>query len=169
MNTKTKQDNGKLKIEWRNPSEITPYHNNPKKHPDRQLDKIASSIAEFKFDQPIVVDAKGVIIKGHGRREAAIRIGLNLVPVIARDDLSPAQVKAARIADNKTAESEWDFELLQDEIALLKDEGFDLSLTGFDMEELGIFDIVDGKEYDESAADDVKYIECPECGHKFPK
>ena len=106
----------------RDPAELTPYAHNAKTHPDEQIDKIAGSIAEYGFDQPIVVDADGVIIKGHGRRLAAVRLGLASVPVIVRDDLTPAQVKAARLLDNKSAESEWDLDQLVIDLQALKDE-----------------------------------------------
>jgi ParB-like chromosome segregation protein Spo0J len=98
------------------------------------VDKIAASIAEFGFDQPIVVDEQGVILKGHGRREAALRLGLEQVPVIVRTDLSETQKKACRIADNKVAESEWLEDALRLELLELKDENYDLTLTGFDEE-----------------------------------
>ena len=124
------------RIEWRDPSTLTPYSNNAKTHPTEQIDKIAASIAAYGFDQPIVVDADGVIIKGHGRREASLRLGLTKVPVLVRTDLSVAEIKAARLADNRTAQSPWDEEMLRLELAALQEEGFDLDLTGFDLEEI---------------------------------
>jgi ParB-like chromosome segregation protein Spo0J len=95
-------------IEWRDPTSLTPYSNNAKTHPTEQIDKIAASSASFGFDQPIVVDTDGVIIKGHGRREASLRLGLHKVPVLVRGDLSVTEIKAARLADNRTAQSPWD-------------------------------------------------------------
>ena len=124
-------------VVWRDPNTVTPYVGNAKTHPSEQVDKIASSIAEFGFDQPIVVDGDGVIIKGHGRREAALRIGLSQVPVIVRTDLTPTQVKAARLADNKTAESPWDTDVLRLELETLRDLDYPLGLTGFGDDELG--------------------------------
>ena len=124
------------RIEWRDPASLTPYSNNAKTHPTEQIDKIAASIASFGFDQPIVVDGDGVIIKGHGRREASLRLGLDRVPVLVRDDLSVAEIKAARIADNKTAESPFDEDMLRVELEALMEDDFDLSLTGFDLEEI---------------------------------
>jgi DNA modification methylase len=123
-------------VEWRDPRALAPYGHNAKTHPPEQIAKIAASIAVFGFDQPIVVDGAGVIIKGHARREASLRLGLNRVPVVVRTDLSPAEIQAARIADNKTAESPWDEQLLRVELAALEDDGFDLALTGFSDEEL---------------------------------
>ncbi len=137
--------NAALDIEWRHPDSLAPYARNPKTHPDDQIAKIAASIASFGFDQPIVVDADDVIIKGHGRREASLLLGLTRVPVVVRNDLSLAQIRAARLADNKTAESPWDEELLRLEIEALLGEDFDLALTGFELGEIDqLMAIADG-------------------------
>jgi site-specific DNA-methyltransferase (adenine-specific) len=119
---------------------VIPYANNTKKHPVEQINKLASMIAEYGHDVPIVVDADNVVIKGHGRLLACQKLNMATVPVIVRDDLTPTQAKAARIADNKIAESEWDEDLLRLELAELDDLGFDLDLTGFDDFDLGEFD-----------------------------
>jgi DNA modification methylase len=118
---------------------IIPYALNSKKHPDNQIDKIAASMVEFGMDVPVVVDGDGVLIKGHGRRLAAIKLGLTHLPVIIRTDLSPAQVKAARIADNRISQSDWDTEFLELELKQLEEMDFDLELTGFDQRELDAF------------------------------
>ena len=110
---------------------IIPYGNNAKEHPDGQVDKIASSIKNYGWDQPIVVDADNEIIKGHGRLQAAKKLGLEQVPVITRTDLTPAEAKASRIADNKTAESDWDEDLLGVELEQLMDD-FDPIELGYD-------------------------------------
>ncbi len=123
-------------VEWRDPASLIPYINNAKQHPPEQIEKIAASIAEYGFDQPIVVDGQGVIIKGHARREASLRLGVKVVPVVVRTDLSPTQVKAARIADNKTAESEWNEELLRLELQQLEEQNFPLELVGLSDAEL---------------------------------
>lgn len=123
-------------VELRNPNELTPYINNNKQHPDEQIDKVAGSIAEFGCDQPLVIDADGVIIKGHARREAALRLGLDKVPVIVRNDLSEAQKKASRIADNRTAISDFDEQAIALEFEALKELEYDLSQTGFDSNEI---------------------------------
>ncbi|AFH22484.1 hypothetical protein OSG_eHP27_00160 [environmental Halophage eHP-27] len=109
---------------------LIPYSNNPKAHPEEQVNKIASSIKNYGWDQPIVVDGDGEIIKGHGRLQAAQKLGLDEVPVIWREDLTDAEAKAARIADNKTAESEWLDDELATELELLGD--FDDVELGFD-------------------------------------
>ena len=117
--------------------ELIPYSNNPKEHPDEQVKKIASSIKNYGWDQPIVVDGGGEIIKGHGRLQAAETLGLDEVPVIWREDLSDAEAKAARIADNKTAESPWGDDELETEVGVLADDdAIDLDSLGFDDDEL---------------------------------
>lgn len=101
---------------------LTPYADNPKNHPAEQVDKIAQSIQQYGMDQPIVIDGDGEIIKGHGRFQAAQRLGLETVPVIWQDGLTPPEVKAARIADNKTQlESGFDYDVLASEFADLND------------------------------------------------
>ena len=123
-------------VEWRDPAALIPYEKNAKIHSAEQIAKVAASIAEFGFDQPVVVDGQGVIIKGHARRQASLQLGLARVPVVVRTDLSPAETKAARIADNKIAESPWDGTLLREELQQLEDEDFALELVGFSDEEL---------------------------------
>jgi ParB-like chromosome segregation protein Spo0J len=98
-------------------SEITPYPGNPRVIPDETIQKVAASIMEFGWQQPIVVDEDGVIIVGHTRYFAANSLGLETVPVKVAADLSPAKVKAYRLLDNKIGESaDWDLTLLDKEI-----------------------------------------------------
>jgi hypothetical protein len=125
---------------------IVPYGENPKEHPQEQVDKIASSIQRFGWDQPIVVDGDGTIIKGHGRYQAAQKLGLDEVPVIEQPDLSEAEARAARIADNRVAESDWDDDLLTVELELLEESPLEIDAAGFDDEEL--------IDYDEALAPD---------------
>lgn len=116
---------------------IKPYENNVKIHDEKQVGKIAESIKRFGWDQPIVVDKDGIIIKGHGRTLAAKLLGLKEVPVLVRDDLTPDQVNAARIADNRVAMGDIDTEGLQKELQLI-----DLDLSGiFDAKELAFMDV----------------------------
>lgn len=117
---------------------IIPYEKNSKKHDAEQVGKIARSIREFGWDQPIVVDKDGVIIKGHGRHLAAISLGMNRVPVIVRTDLTPEQVRAARLADNRVAIGDVDTQLLQKELQELSELEFDMSSMGFDDRELNL-------------------------------
>lgn len=120
-----------LTIEKRHIDDIKPYENNPRVN-EKAIDAVVKSIQEFGFRQPIVVDANSVIICGHTRWQAARQMGLTEVPVHVADDLTPEQIKAYRIADNKTSElSDWDYDLLPIEISDLDMAGFDLSLLGF--------------------------------------
>ena len=114
--------------------DLKPYKRNPRKN-DGAVDAVAASIKEFGFKVPIVIDADGEIIAGHTRFKAAKKLGLKEVPCIIADDLTPDQIKAFRLADNKTAElADWDFELLQLELSDIQldmtDFGFDTTLPG---------------------------------------
>ena len=123
-------------------ADLRPYDKNPRINDDA-VELVANSIREFGFKQPIVIDKNRVIIAGHTRWKAAKKLGLNEVPCILADDLTPAQVKAYRLADNKVAEaSEWDEELLAGELDDLSLD-FDMSGLGFDTEEMPAEDLVD--------------------------
>jgi DNA modification methylase len=116
---------------------LIPYARNPRTHSDTQVAQIASSIREFGFNNPILVDTKAGIIAGHGRLLAARKLGLTEVPVIVLDHLTEAQKRAYIIADNQLAlNAGWDDSLLGIELAALQAEDFDLSLIGFDDDEL---------------------------------
>lgn len=117
-------------------ADIHPYDHNPRNN-DAAVESVARSIQEFGFRNPIILDADHVIIAGHTRLRAAISLGMTEVPCVIATDLTPEQVKAFRIADNKTAEiAEWNYELLPLEIKDLQTSNFDLSLLGFDLTEL---------------------------------
>ena len=125
-----------MKVTLRPITEIKPYERNPRINEDA-VDAVAASIKEFGFRQPIVVDSDDVIICGHTRYKAAMQLELAKVPVHVAKDLTPEQIKAYRIADNKTAElAEWDFDLLPIELGDLQECNYDLGLLGFDQEEL---------------------------------
>ncbi len=125
-----------MKIELRKITDVRPYPNNPRINDDA-IDAVAASIREYGFQQPLVVDSDGVIIVGHTRLEAAMKLGLDRVPVVVATNLTPDQVRAYRIADNKTNElAEWNYDLLPIEIDALKDANYDLGLLGFDVDEL---------------------------------
>ena len=111
---------------------LVPYPNNPKLHPQDQIDLIAGSIQEFGFLVPLVIDAQNQIVAGHGRYIAATKLNLATVPAIRVEHLTKAQIKAFRLADNKVAESEWDAPALALELEELADLGFNLSIAGFD-------------------------------------
>jgi DNA modification methylase len=125
-----------MRVELRPLSSIKPYENNPRVN-DPGVDAVAASIKEFGFRQPIVVDEHDVIIVGHTRYKAALKLGLENVPVHVAAGLTPAQVKAYRIADNKSADlSDWNYDLLPIELAELQGMNYDLDLLGFDHDEL---------------------------------
>lgn len=119
-----------LKIEYLPIGELKPYENNAKIHDSIQVSHIANSIKEFGFRQPIVIDKDNVIVIGHGRLLAAKELGLETVPCVRADDLTDEQIKALRLADNKTNESEWDIDLLNVEL----DDIFDIDMEQFGFE-----------------------------------
>lgn len=125
-----------MQIEMRQVAEITPYPDNPRDN-DMAVEAVATSIREFGFRQPIVVDEAGVIIVGHTRYKAAVKLGLELVPVHVAVALSPAQAKAYRLADNQTATlATWDDGKLVAELIALQSMDFDLALAGLSADEL---------------------------------
>src|SRR6202041_1136800 len=116
---------------------LIPWARNPRTHSDAQIAQIAASIAEFGFNNPILVDTKAGIIAGHGRLLAARKLGLTEVPVIVLDHLTEAQKRAYIIADNQLAlNAGWDDELLRAELAALQAEDFSLDVIGFNPHEL---------------------------------
>lgn len=108
-------------------SEIRPYEKNAKKHDKKQIANVAESIKQYGFVQPVVIDRDGVIVIGHCRVDAAKKLGMKTVPCVCVDDLTPEQVNALRLVDNKSNESEWDMDLLAEELP-----GLDLSAFEFD-------------------------------------
>lgn len=121
-------------LKWEPIKSIRPYEKNPRRN-DEAVDAVAASIKEFGWQQPIVVDKDGVIIAGHTRYKAAKKLKCDTVPVVVADDLTEDQVKAYRLADNKTGElAEWDTALLGEELAELAD--FDMAQFGFDFDSL---------------------------------
>lgn len=106
-------------------SEIVPYVKNAKKHDKTQITNVAESIKQYGFVQPVVIDKDGVIVIGHCRAEAAKKLGMDKVPCVCVDDLTPEQVNALRLVDNKSNESEWDMDFLAEELPELDLSGFD--------------------------------------------
>ncbi len=146
---KKKKEN-EFKIQYLNPAEMIPYEQNAKLHPDAQLKLIRHSIDNFKADQPIVVDENMVIIKGHGRRLAAMELKMKTFPVIVRDDLTETEKRAARLADNRSAESGYDPEMLKLEIGELETD-YDIESIGFDESYLAGIDININEDESESS------------------
>lgn len=125
-----------MQIKWQNIDNLIPYERNAKLHPDSQVARIARSIEEFGFRNPVLLDGQGEIIAGHGRILGAKRAGLTEVPTIDASDMTPEQVRAYRIADNKLAESDWSLSALSEELMDLQGLDFDLTLLGFDDDKL---------------------------------
>lgn len=134
------------KLEQARIDDLIPYARNSRTHSEAQVAQVAASIREFGFTNPVLIDADGGIIAGHGRVLAARKLGLKTVPAIRIDYMTEAQKRAYVIADNKLAlNAGWDDELLALELGDLKDEGFDLSLTGFSDDELARL-VIDAEE-----------------------
>lgn len=165
-------------VEMRPIERLTPYIRNARVHSDEQIAKIAASVREFGWTVPVLVDEEGTVIAGHARLEAAKKLGIAEVPVMVARGWTKAQMRAYVIADNRLAlDSTWDDELLRIELSELKELDFDLSLTGFEEQELIAFDggemtipdddaqpPDDFKEYGEDI--DTEH-ECPKCGYKW--
>jgi len=143
---------------------LIPYARNSRTHSDEQVAQIAASIREFGFLNPIIVDGDNGIIAGHGRVLAAQKLKIDQLPCIEANHLTEAQRKAYVIADNKLAlNAGWDNELLRIELDELKGLGFDVTLTGFDLDEIDLLTVNEGEELD-SELDIDKYtskIEAP--------
>jgi DNA modification methylase len=149
-----KKETTGMKIQQKSVEKIKPYPNNPRKN-DRAVEKVAMSLQEYGWQQPIVVDKAGVIIVGHTRWLAAKHLGLSDCPVVVASHLTPEQVKAYRIADNRTGElAEWDQELLEQEIRELLDQDYAIDLTGFCLDDFD-FDKIGGGLSDEDSVLDV--------------
>lgn len=149
---------------------LQPYRNNARTHSPAQIDLIARLITEYGFTNPVLVDGKRGIVAGHGRVLAARKLGLDVVPTIELSHLTAQQRRAYVLADNASAlQAGWDDELLRLELGELRDEGFDLSLTGFETGDLDkLFDDVEPPDdfgaYDENIETEHQ---CPKCGYRF--
>lgn len=153
---------------------LVPYARNSRTHSPQQVDKIAASIREFGFLNPIIIDGESGIVAGHGRVLAAQKLGLKDLPCIEAAHLTEAQKRAYVIADNRLAlDAGWDNDLLKVELQDLDAQGFDLTLTGFDLGELtALFDNPDfapGTEDDQGKLDELapKMVQCPHCGQEY--
>lgn len=161
----------KWNVVWKDVNELTPYAKNARKN-DATVPYLVNSIKRFGFRVPLVIDSKGVVVCGHTRLKAALNLGHAEVPCVVADDLTDAEIKAFRLADNKIAElSGWDFEKLEEEMDALKID-FDEDMGAF-----GFGEIADGVNPDDFFGDKEggdgekkkKTIKCtcPECGHEF--
>ena len=148
--------------------ELKAYEHNPRDN-EPAIESVANSINEFGFKVPIIITKDYVIVAGHTRKLAAERLGLEKVPCIVADDLTPEQIKAFRLADNKTAElAEWDFALLEKELEELTAFDFDMTQFGFDeslFEDEGPTKTYKNEELSEEEFTEESYQhECPRCG-----
>lgn len=157
-----------MKVEMRRLADIVPYAANAKKHDARQVANVAESIRQYGFVQPVVVDAGGVIVIGHCRVLAAQKLGMEEIPCVCVSDLTPEQVNALRIVDNKSNESPWDLGLLAGELPALDLSGFSFDFGLPDANELD-FDVdaeADAEEPDEARPRNSVVI-CPKCGFEW--
>lgn len=150
--------------------DLKPYKKNAKKHPKEQVERIANSIKEFGFTQPVLIDKHNNVVAGHGRVLGAKKAGLTEVPTLCLDDLTEEQIKAYRLADNKLNESDWDYALVDEEIEQLLTSDIDMSLFGFEL------DVEEAekqrkKKVEFTAIEGSKEIKtehkCPRCGYEW--
>ena len=129
--------------------QLSPYKNNARTHSEKQIEKIAKSIEEFGFINPVLIDSNNVIIAGHGRVKGAEKLGMSEVPCLFIEDLTEEQKRAYIIADNKLAlDAGWDYDLLKIELEELDNMDFDITLTGFDDLNFDVFSMDDITEID---------------------
>lgn len=159
-----------MKIKNMKVNDLIPYENNPRNN-EQAIEYVANSIKQFGFKVPIVVDKNNVIVAGHTRWLAAQALEMDEVPVVVADDLTDAQVKAFRLADNKTAEfAEWDVDKLVEELDELTN--FDMSAFGFDLEQLAT-ELITASPNNKGEIDLDDYTDdkfectCPRCGFQF--
>ena len=144
-----KRGKEKMEIKMMNVEDLIPYINNPRRN-ENAIDKVASSIKEFGFKVPIVIDKDKVVVTGHTRLLASKKLGLEQVPCVVADDLSKAQIKAFRLADNKVSEfSTWDMELLKVELEELEELNFEVSDLGFEFMSMDQLDIPTFDDFDD--------------------
>jgi ParB-like chromosome segregation protein Spo0J len=162
-----------IKVQYKATEDLIPYARNSRTHSAEQVAQIAASIREFGWTNPILIDGENGIIAGHGRVLAAHKLGETQVPTIELSHMSDIQKRAYIIADNKLAlNAGWDNEMLALEIEDLKEAGFDLSFTGFTIEDINALKTPDfdaASEDDQGKLDqlDPKWIACPHCGKEF--
>ena len=152
--------------------DLIPYERNTKKHDKTQINNVAESIKQYGFVQPIVIDKNNVVVIGHCRLLAAKQLKMKEVPCVCVEDLTEEQVKALRIVDNKSNESEWDLDILSDELAELDLSDFDFDFGIDDDEEETVTsepkEATGAVEYGTEDFSDEKFeCECPRCGFKF--
>ena len=158
-----------MKIIYRDVGTIKPYEKNSRHHPPEQIEALAKAIKEFGFDQPIVIDIHGVIIKGHGRLEAAKLAGMTKVPCIIKV-MPENEAKLLRVADNEVVSGAWDYHALALELETLNTSGVDLmEATGFSVGALN--DLPEAVQEAVSKTSTISVVApkrvCNHCGYKF--
>ena len=155
-------------------SDLVPYARNARTHSPQQVDKIAASIREFGFLNPIIADGQNGIIAVHGRVLAAQKLGLDVLPVIEASHLTDAQRRAYVLADNRLAlDAGWDNDLLKIELQDLGEQGFDLTIAGFEVGELTVMFDEPSMSAPKSSTQEIDPDEydmdhkCPKCGFEF--
>jgi ParB-like chromosome segregation protein Spo0J len=158
-----------MKIENIKTSDLIPYARNAKKHDAAQVSKLAGSIREFGFNNPVLIDKDNGIIAGHGRVMAAQSLSLDTVPCIRLGHLTDTQRRAYILADNRLAEigGGWDEEMLKLELAELAALDIDVTEIGFDETAIPEMDFQPGTEDDQGKLDEKSPIECPHCRKFF--
>ena len=163
-----------LSVNYKKTEDLIPYINNSRTHDNVHIKQIASSIKEFGFTNPILIDENNMTIAGHGRLMAAKSLNIDEVPTITLTDLNEEQRKAYVIADNKLAlNAGWDMGILKDELQALSDMDYNLDVLGFDVDEIKLildevnFEIVTEDEQGQLDELDPKWINCPHCGKEF--
>jgi ParB-like chromosome segregation protein Spo0J len=161
-----------MKIEKIAISKLVKDPANVRRHGQKNLDAIKGSLLKFGQQKPIVIDDKSIVIAGNGTLEAAISLGWTDIDCV-RTTLKGTDKAAFGVADNRTSElAEWDDDALGSMLQAMREDGLDLKEIGFDLDDIARFEIsedANGKEFDESCADKVDFLECPKCNHRWPK
>ena len=147
-----------MQVVMRKIRDLKPYKNNAKKHPKEQVNRIAESIKEFGFTQPVLIDKNMEVVVGHGRILGAKQAGLKEVPTVMLEDLTEEQIKAYRLIDNKLNESDWDYMLLDQEVEELLQSDIDMSLFGFDADMKEIKQEVDAQKVEFETSGRIKVV-----------
>ena len=150
-------------------TKLVPYANNAKIHNDSHVERIAESIKAFGFVSPVLIDQDYNILAGHGRVLAAQKLEMTSIPCVFIEGLTETQKKAYILADNKLGEiAEWNMDILNEELQKLNEAGFNISLTGFDLDNEIQQELNGGVEISIDSLNDERFrYECPECGFRF--
>ena len=157
MNNMSRPLNHLMKIKIFDVRKIKPYTRNAKKHTKEQIEDLKKSLTNFGWKQPLVVDTNCELVVGHARLQAAKELGYTEVPCVVADDLDEGKIRAYRLADNRLNESDWEMDLVLDELANLEGEFADM--TGFDLDTNKIEDIIEKEAKPKKA----KEVTCPNC------